>query len=134
MNEGPLDSGADRAADGDKSGGAERRVHERVEASVPCTLVGDDGTREGFDLIDLSESGVRIRCSRSLSPMTRIQVAMVLPGERVSREGQVKVQTMGVVVWCHPIQGAQFDTGVFFPELEPDTREMLKAYVHSAAA
>ncbi len=131
MNEGPLDTGS---AGDDSQGGANRRVHARVEAALPCTLVGDDGAREGFELIDLSESGVRIRCSRSLSPMTRIQVGMVLPGERVAREGKVEIQTMGVVVWCHPIQGAQFDTGVFFPELEPDTREMLKAYVHSAAA
>ena len=133
MNAGPLETGAGAAPD-ESPRGAERREHERVEASVPCTLVGEDGTREGFDLIDLSESGVRIRCSRSLTPMTRIQVAMVLPGERVDREGEIELQTMGVVVWCHPIQGAQFDTGVFFPELEPDTREMLKAYVHSAAA
>ena len=134
MNEGPLETGAGGAPDDDTPKGAERREHERVQASVPCTLVGDDGTREGFDLIDLSESGVRIRCGRSLSPMTRLQVALVLPGERVDRKGEVKLETMGVVVWCHPIQGAQFDTGVFFPELEPETREMLKAYVTSAAA
>ncbi len=110
-----------------------RRRHKRVEAAMPCVLVGDDGGEESFDLVDLSESGVRMRCGHAMSAMTRIHVAMVLPGDRVGRDEDVRLDTAGVVVWSHPLADEQFDTGVFFPELDDQKRGMLQAYVLSAA-
>ena len=130
---------------------AERRKHKRVSASFPCVLVGPDKKEERFDLVDLSESGVRMRCARALPAMTQIQVAMTLPGGRVGRPKDAKLSTRGVVVWSHRAGGAAkgekvgksapkagskggFDTGVFFPELSTEERGLLTAYVHSAVS
>lgn len=80
---------------------AERRKHKRVQASFPCAFVGADKGQEPFELIDLSESGARLRCARALIPMTEIQVALKLPGPRVGQKQDVAFQTRGVVVWSH---------------------------------
>ena len=133
---------------------AERRKHKRVNASFPCVLIGPDKKEEQFDLVDLSESGVRMRCARSLPAMTQIQVALLLPGKRIGRPKDAKVSTRGVVVWSHKAgnpggkgapkagskkpanggDGAAFDTGVFFPELTAEARGLLSAYVTSDAS
>jgi len=132
---------------------AERRKHKRVSASFPCVLVGPDKKEERFDLVDLSESGVRMRCARSLPAMTQIQVAMTLPGGRIGRPKDARLSTRGVVVWSHKAgakpaaAGAKagkgsakaapkggFDTGVFFPELSTEERGLLTAYVLSAVS
>ena len=114
----------------------ERRKHPRVtgdEEARPCLLRGPDGGEETFDLMDLSESGARLRCARSIPAMTRIGVALTLPAERVGRDSAAQLQTMGVVVWSHEVEPGRFDTGVFFPELDPESRSILQAYVLSAA-
>ena len=62
----------------------------RVETKIPFRLLSG-GQEEAFDLVDLSEAGVRIRCRRSLGAMTRIQVAMVLPGKRIGASSDVQL-------------------------------------------
>lgn len=109
---------------------AERRRHERVPAGLPFRLKAD-GRDEAFDLVDLSESGVRIRCKRALAPMTRVQVSLVLPGQRIGASGDVRLETTGVVVWSHRSDPQAFDTGVFFSELDERQRGLLRAYVVS---
>jgi hypothetical protein len=113
---------------------AERRKHRRVRGALPCRLVNAAGKEEGFDLVDLSESGVRMRCGTSIPPMTRIRVAMHLPAERVKRKAGAALETDGVVVWSHLGDGKRYDTGVFFPDLDEDQRALLRAYVLSAPA
>lgn len=110
----------------------ERRKHQRVAASLPCTMRGEDGAESPFDLVDLSESGIRLRCAESVTAMTRIQVAVLLPAGRIGRDEDVRLDTHGVVVWSHQVQPGEFDTGVFFPELDDDQRGMLQAFVLSA--
>lgn len=135
----------------------ERRQHKRVSATFPCVLVGADHREEPFDLMDLSESGVRLRCHHAIAPMTQIRVALRLPGERVGQPADVKLETRGVVVWSHKQAAAKagaakagaaktsaakagkataesYDTGVFFPELSRDQRALLLAYVLTASA
>ncbi|MDJ0975591.1 MAG: PilZ domain-containing protein [Planctomycetota bacterium] len=112
--------------------GSERRRHTRVEATMPCTLVQENGDKQAFELLDLSESGVRMRCKADMTAMTRIQVAMVLPASRVGRNEDVRLDTEGVVVWSHAVNEGIYDTGVFFPELSDDQRGLLQAFVLSA--
>jgi hypothetical protein len=112
---------------------AERRRHERVPANVPFRLKAN-GSDEAFDLVDLSESGVRIRCRRALAPMTRIQVSLVLPGQRIGATGDVRLETTGVVVWSHKSDPQAFDTGVFFSEIDERQRALLRSFVVSHSA
>jgi len=86
-----------------------------------------------FDLMDLSESGVRIRCGSPMAPMTRIKVGMVLPAKRVGSKSDVSFETTGVVVWSHKVPEGAFDTGVFFPDLDERQRGLLRTFVASHA-
>src|SRR5262245_24198952 len=110
-----------------------RRAHRRVPANVPLRMrTGDSET--AFDLMDLSESGVRIRCGSPMAPMTRIKVGMILPAKRVGSKSDVSFETTGVVVWSHKVpEGGAFDTGVFFPELDDRQRGLLRTFVASHA-
>jgi hypothetical protein len=113
-----------------QSTGPERRRHRRVSAAVPFKLL-NDGKEEAFDLVDLSESGVRIKCRHAMPPMTRILVQLVLPGERIGAQSDVKFETTGVVVWSHRAPEKSYDTGVFFADLDDRQRSLLHAFVGS---
>ena len=116
-----------------KPTGAERRKSKRVPASLPFRLVSN-GKEEPFELVDLSDSGARIRCGHNVPPMTRIQVRILLPGERVGTKKALEFDTHGVVVWSHKESGAKtFDTGVFFSELDDRQRNLLRTFVGSHA-
>jgi hypothetical protein len=107
----------------------ERRQHRRVRAALPFRIVNEAGREEPFRLLDLSECGARIQCRHAVPPMTRIQVALVVPAPRAGREEDVRLDTTGVVVWCHSVGEGAYDTGVFFPELEAEQRDLLRAIV-----
>jgi hypothetical protein len=113
--------------------GNERRRHPRVAADLPFRFVNEAGGEEAFDLVDLSESGARIRCSRRLPPMTRLGVGMVLPGGPAGRQGDVSLRTTGVVVWSHQRQDGRFDTGVFFADLADADRRLIRSFVQAGA-
>jgi hypothetical protein len=113
----------------------ERRKHARVPvpAQGACTIKDEAGEERSFELIDLSESGARLSCAVAIDAMTRVHVALRLPGERVGQDEAVTVETVGVVVWSHPRDEGGYDTGVFFPELDDKNGGLLQAYVLSAA-
>jgi hypothetical protein len=90
------------------------------------------GHEEPFQLVDLSECGARIHCRKAVPPMTRIQVALLLPGKGVGLTQNVRVDTTGVIVWCHRTQEGSFDTGVFFPDLEDEQRGILRSLVQAS--
>jgi hypothetical protein len=121
---GPTSTGPKREAKG-----AERRQHKRVPAGFPLKIVNEAGQEETFRLLDLSECGARIHCAHSVPPMTRIQVALTLPGKGLGLRKDVRVDTTGVIVWCHRLNDAEYDTGVFFPDLQDEQRGMLRALV-----
>jgi len=113
--------------------GDERRRHHRVRADLPFRLVDERGKEESFDLIDLSESGARIRCAHAIGAMTRVRVNVLIPGRYVDRPEDVRLVTTGVVVWSHRGEDGRYDTGVFFSELEEGQREVLHAFVRASA-
>lgn len=112
--------------------GNERRRHQRIRADFPFRLVNERGEEEPFDLVDLSESGARITCTHPIAAMTRIRVALRLPGRSVGQEEDVRLDTTGVVVWSHASEDGRYDTGVFFSELEEEQRSLLQAFVLAA--
>ena len=113
--------------------GNERRQHPRIPAELPFRFLNEQGQPEAFELVDLSESGARIRCARQLVSMTRMMVGMVLPGRYLGRADDVRLDTPGVVVWSHDVGDGRFDTGVFFPELGEDSRDILRSFVQASA-
>jgi hypothetical protein len=111
--------------------GDERRKHPRIPTDLPFRLVDGEGREESFDLQDLSESGARIRCGHAIPAMTRVQVALILPAERVGRKDDVRVDTQGVIVWSHKSDDGRYDTGVFFPDLDMPQRRIIHTFIHA---
>ena len=112
--------------------GSERRRHPRITADLPFRILDEGGREEAFRLLDLSESGARIQCSHAIPAMTRIRVAMLLPGHRIGETADLRLDTTGVVVWSHAVEGGRFDTGVFFSELEDEQRTALTTFLRGA--
>lgn len=110
----------------------ERRKHRRVPASMACLIRSEEGDERPFELVDLSESGARLKCAFPIAAMTRIHVILELPARRVGRDENARLETDGVIVWSHRVEDDVYDTGVFFPELETENAELLQAYVLSA--
>jgi hypothetical protein len=112
----------------------ERRSSPRVAVPTQgaCTIRDESGAERAFELTDLSESGARLTCGVAIGAMTRVHVAMRLPGERVGRADEAQLETIGVVVWSHSVGEGSYDTGVFFPELDEESAALLQAYVLSA--
>ena len=110
----------------------QRRKTPRVATQGPCAIRDPDGTEHAFELVDLSVCGARLRCEVPSGAMTRIHVAMALPGERVGQEEDVRLETAGVIVWSHRLEENVHDIGVFFPELSDEGAALLQAYVLSA--
>ncbi len=110
----------------------QRRKNQRVAAQGACTILDPDGGEHAFELIDLSECGARLRCEIPIGAMTRINVAMLLPADRVGRDADARLQTAGVIVWSHRVEEGVNDIGVFFPELDEEGASLLQAYVLSA--
>ncbi len=110
----------------------DRRKHRRVPAPFPCVIRTDDGAERPFELVDLSESGARLKCAFPIAAMTRIAVQIRLPAVRIGREEDAGLDTTGVIVWSHRVEDDVYDTGVFFPELSDENAALLQAYVMSA--
>jgi hypothetical protein len=132
----PAKSGASarpgaKAGAGSPSGADDdRRRHRRVPAAFPFRILTGD-QEETFDLVDLSESGVRIRCRHAIAPMTKIRVSLTLPAKRIGAGADVRFETLGVVVWSHRTDSVTYDTGVFFSDVDERQRSLLRAFVGS---
>ena len=90
-----------------------------------CTVRADVGSSErvvlGLQVIDLSLGGARIRSSQLWEPETRLVVLLSLP-----ELGDATVELSAKVVWSDEDTGCM---GLRFDRLEPDGREVLRAYL-----
>ena len=70
----------------------ERRRYPRVAAELPFRFVSERGEDEAFDLVDLSESGARIKCAHHLAAMTQVQEQS--PPPTLSRWAENRLRSM----------------------------------------
>jgi hypothetical protein len=117
-------------------GGRERRQSARVDAQVALQL---SGAEEGLPVeslttesINVGAEGVYCHVAHFVAPLTKLQVAMVLPLR--DRKGQIKnevVKTQAVVVRCQPAgsESGGYRIACFFTGLDAATRGVLEEYV-----
>jgi hypothetical protein len=120
--------------------GRERRRSVRVDAQVALKLSGVDETFPAESIttesINVGAEGVYCQVGHFISPLTKLQVTMVLPVK--SRKGQVKnevVKTQAVVVRCQP-SGSEtggYRIACFFTGLDSATRGVLEDYIRQHA-
>lgn len=118
---------ARQPADAPSPSSAERRKHARVPLREPGVLVSQ-GVRNEFEMVDISESGVRLRSQHAIHAMVQLQLELRLTAAQVGEKADYVLKTTGIVVWSHK-QAAPplpYDTGVFFPQLDDRQREVLR--------
>lgn len=112
----------------------ERRKHQRAKRHLLLKIAD-----KGFDVItettDISSSGIYCRISRNLSPMSKIEVILLVPTKGGEKEGR-KIRCKGVVVRSEPIILKDVDKGhyniaIFFTDISKKDRKTLESYVGS---
>lgn len=116
--------------------GRERRRSERVDAQVALQLSGSDKSFPGESIttesINVGAEGIYCQVGHFIAPLTKLQLAMVLPLK--NKKGQIKnevVKTDAVVVRCQPAgsEDGGYKIACFFTGLDGAARETLKEYV-----
>ena len=109
----------------------ERRKYPRVkDKDISIKLSG-----EGFDTItqslDVSASGIYCKVNKHMPLMTRVQVALSLPGRTASSPTVMNID--GVVVREHAVKKGgkvqHYDVAIFFDQLLPRERDKLVKYI-----
>ena len=110
---------------------SERRRHPRVSIELPLRLTLQDGTVDSH-IVNLSESGIRLRTPSPLPLMTRVQIALELP-DKAGSSGAAAVAITGVIVRCveTPGQDNPYDTAIFFEDLSDSARGHIARFVQS---
>jgi len=112
----------------------ERRKDIRAQKRIPLKLA--DST---FDVItetvDISSSGAYCRVTRNLPPMSKIDVALLVPGKN-SESPTRKIRCKGVVVRTEPAiikntDKAHYNIAIFFTDISKKDRKIAEDYVAS---
>jgi hypothetical protein len=112
----------------------ERRKHRRARKHFLLKIAD-----KGFDVItettDISSAGICCRVSRLLSPMSKIEVILLVPTKGDEKEGK-KIRCKGVVVRSEPIilkdvDKAHYNIAIFFTDISKKDRKTLESYVGS---
>jgi hypothetical protein len=121
--------------------GRERRQSKRVDAQIALQLSGTDEAFPGESLttesINVGAEGVYCHVGHFVSPLTKLQVTMVLPVK--NKKGQTKneiVKTNAVVVRCQPSgdDNGGYRIACFFTGLDAPTKDTLEEYVRQHAS
>jgi len=112
----------------------ERRTAPRIVAKLAMQVAGgDDGSVLTTESINLSASGIQFLSRAFLSPLTKVQLTLLLPpfGSRLRRERMVRCE--GIVVRCEEadlVRGKpRYELACYFSDVEFDDRVLIEQYV-----
>lgn len=90
-----------------------RRISPKRRIKVACRNALDLGPNVATALLDLSETGVRLKLSRSFEKDENVTITLESPAlvRTISRVGRV--------VWCYPAENDEFYVGVYFDKRLP---------------
>ncbi|MDD3088696.1 MAG: PilZ domain-containing protein, partial [Candidatus Omnitrophica bacterium] len=80
---------------------AERRKFPRIKDKEIAVKLSGEGFNTITQSLDVSASGIYCKVDRRIPLMTRVQLALVIPGKTSSHANTLKVE--GVVVREHPV-------------------------------
>ena len=111
----------------------ERRKHPRVKDSGIGVQLSGEGVNAITQSLDVSASGIYCKVDRHIPVMTKVEIALTLPG----KGGKDSVKNMnieGVVVREHPVKEngkiKHYDVAIFFHTLLPKERKVLVDYIN----
>ena len=112
----------------------ERRSAPRIVAKLAMQVAGgEDGSVLTTESINLSASGIQFLSRAFLSPLTKVQLTLLLPpfGSRLRRERLVRCEA--IVVRCleaDMVRGKpRYELACYFSDVEFDDRILIEQYV-----
>lgn len=112
----------------------ERRSAPRIVAKLAMQVAGGDaGSVLTTESINLSASGIQFLSRAFLSPLTKVQLTLLLPpfGSRLRRERMVQCEA--IVVRCEEAEGARsrprYELACYFSDVESDDMVLIEQYV-----
>lgn len=115
-------------------GSQERRSAPRIVAKLAMQVAGaDDGSVLTTESINLSASGIQFLSRAFLSPLTKVQLTLLLPpfGSRLRRERMVQCEA--IVVRCEEADGVRrpprYELACYFSDVEGEDRILIEQYV-----
>lgn len=112
---------------------AERRKFPRIKDKEIAVKLSGEGFNTITQSLDVSASGIYCKVDRRIPLMTRVQLALVIPGKTSSHANTLKVE--GVVVREHPVinngKVQHYDVAIFFDSLSPEERRMITQYIET---
>ncbi len=112
---------------------AERRRHPRIPVSLPLRLTLQDETVDTV-IINLSETGIRLRMPKPMQLLSRVQIGIELPETKGLTPASVAIT--GVIVRCEPTEDDDipFDTAIFFEDLSDAARGSISRFISAQLA
>jgi len=112
----------------------ERRKNIRARKQIPVKLA-DPSFDVITETVDISSSGAYCRVTRNLPVMSRIEVALLVPGKN-SDSPTRKIRCKGVVVRTEPAilkdaVKAHYNIAIFFTDISKKDRKIAEEYVAS---
>ena len=109
----------------------ERRSHPRLSQKIPLAVKA-----QAFDLatesLNISSSGVYCQINQYIEPMTKINMAILLPGKsKNSKISTKKINCRGIVVRTEKSQNSKdkFNIAIFFNEILKSDVEYIADYI-----
>lgn len=106
---------------------AQPTANRRLTARQACQLsvrYKVDKTWHPATVIDLSQTGCRLRLGEELNSGLNLTVLFELPLRDGSKTPSVEIR--GVVTWCQ-LQGLSHQAGILFSEAPPELAELFSA-------
>jgi PilZ domain-containing protein len=112
----------------------EKRLHPRV--SQRLTVHSSDGARVALETINLSAGGLFCTSPAWVAPMTRLALALELPGPSGNSDGTAVVRGEAVVVRTEPPAPVPNHDGgyriaLFFSRMDDAHRQTLQGFLKS---
>ena len=115
-------------------GSQERRSAPRIVAKLAMQVAGaDDGSVLTTESINLSASGIQFLSRSFLSPLTKVQLTLLLPpfGSRLRRERMVQCEA--IVVRCEEAEGMRrpprYELACYFSDVDGEDMILIEQYV-----
>ena len=111
--------------------GSERRRHLRLEKSIPIKISSGD-----MDIVtetkNLSCSGAFCLVDKFITPMTKLNVHLLLPLKRNNKMVSKRIHCEGVVVRSESaVDQDSFQTAIFFSDISSKDSQVIHEFVES---
>ncbi len=111
----------------------ERREYPRIKDKDISIQLSGEGINTISQSLDVSASGIYCKVDRRVPIMTRVQLALTIPGK--SKTASKTLEIDGVVVREHPVmkdgRAEHYDVAIFFDALLPKERKILTEYIEN---